>query len=264
MKNALLLSTFLCLLSTWLICACENKNEAEKTKTTKNIQHLLIFIDKTISTENNFQTALPALRKIIDQNLQCNGNKVMIRFIHQNTGGDAPTFEKTFRLSPQGDTNTVPPQDRRKIIGEYEDKILDAKQLVISTIEKSIQYKNQYNTKLQTDIWQTLEIISRFAQNTHPNDRIVVVYLSDMIESINKNARRDLHNNPPKNKAEAEEMAKNDLLWIYQNLKIDPKKLSQTEIYIAFPQQPNQASQNNLLRYYWETLLKDSKSINYL
>ncbi|SFB99817.1 hypothetical protein SAMN05421780_102226 [Flexibacter flexilis DSM 6793] len=249
----------------WTMSACSS---AEKEHTTPQSQtftqptadvrnrHILVFIDKTLSStdETAFQTHREALRKWLADSLQNNGDALAAWPVNANTGGDAPFVNDKLNV-PLPNNEGVGRQTAEDNQAEFESNLRKQKADFLDKIDAAFAQHNTEQTNLQTDLWRSLEAASRYLAGAPARDGRYVIWVSDMVESMKGTERRDFHLNKITDRQQAEQLAAADVQYIEQTFKVDKKVLASTQFRILFPAQPNQQTQNNVMRYYWEKVL---------
>lgn len=249
----------------WAVSACSSSEKEQKTEhnqqfiqqtTAVRNRHILVFIDKTLSNtdEKAFQTHREQLRKWLADSLQNNGDALAAWPINANTGGDAPFVNDKLNV-PLPNNEGVGRQTAEDNQAEYASDLRKQKANFLDKIDAAFAQHNTEQTNLQTDLWRSLEAASRYLGSAPATDGRYVIWVSDMIESMKGTQRRDFHVNKITDRQQAEELAAADVPYIEQTFKVDKKVLANTQFIILFPAQPNQQTQNNVMRYYWEKIL---------
>lgn len=222
--------------------------------------HTLIFFDNTLSSAiptKLQQEYTDTLRDIIHERYQSNTATLYGYYIHERTLDARPFQQDRFKLEEPDRTN-LPPLKCRLAKQSYEK---DKTNLQNQSAEKLIEAFNAINTSSTaqwTDIWATLEIINRHFSALDKESPRQIIFLSDMVESMRGDSRKDYHRKPLADKAAAEAAAKEDLAWIRENLRVGPDCMKGIQVKIL-PPAPSIEGQKNLrnIRYYWEALFKE-------
>ncbi len=236
------------LLSLFLFNGCEDDELPAK-----KVQNL-VFLDKSESVTNNAKTKeyVDKLKGIVKSEMKGFDDRFTIRFVHGNTVGVNEGFDVPINI-PQpklhGGARTQQEQ-----MDEYNNSIGKLKDKCYEGIDSAFSKLNNTGTEMNTDLWSTLEVISRHYKNTKPEVEKQVIYISDMAESMNGNGRRDFDNVRIASKMEADSLAKVDAVWIKQNLDISEKSLDKVKIRIWTPSDGMGRNNFQNQRYYWESL----------
>lgn len=249
---------FFLLLAGMLLTSCNPDGEHQSEVKSGSNTYLLILIDKTLSTKPNAQK-LEEFRKAVTQAvveaLQKKGDQVQAHFIHGQTAG-SPFF-----LRESVDKDYVPPKGvGGQTIAEAEEEYMQKLQLLRGRCNQgfraALAQENLHNTRLQTDLWGSFELMSRFFEDAPAGARKQVFLFSDMMESSKEEGRRDFHAEPISDKSEALALAKADAKAIPKIYKINPSALQGIEVSIWTPYQSLEASEMQATRYYWEALFE--------
>jgi hypothetical protein len=232
-------------------------------------RHFLVFVDKTLSNNDSMaiQQHSSALRRWLADSLQGNGDRIAAWPINANTGGDAPFLNETINVPPP-QLEGVGMQTAEDNQAKFDAEIKRTKNRCIEQVEAALSAQNTSSTNQYTDLWRSLEAASRyFGASAQPTDRCYLVWVSDMVESMKGDGRRDFHTKAIQTKEEAETLAAADAEYLRQHLKINASVLKKVQFVILFPNQPNSVTHNNMMRYYWEKLLSEvgvsEKNIRY-
>ncbi|MFN8353627.1 MAG: hypothetical protein U0Y10_04250 [Spirosomataceae bacterium] len=247
----------LLLLSAIVWSACSSDSE----KTTANLAATnqpnvctVVFMDKSLSVNVNKTFINEKYRRIlseaIDQDIQHKGDRIEVYFIHENTA-KAKAFEGVCH-SEMEDLTNVNGTDAEAIKTAYELSLKKERMAFRQRTLAQLAIQNSSASNQATDIWASLSVINQLA-----GDGFIVkaYYLTDMIESMKGDGRRDFQVNPPKNDTQAEEWAKADA----EKLKESLPNLSGVEVKLALPFEPTSTvKQNNpTVTKYWEVLLTE-------
>ncbi|WP_266369200.1 hypothetical protein [Tellurirhabdus rosea] len=239
---------FLAFLLIALSGCSDSAKEAEKpTDTTPT--HTLIFMDKSVSVNVNrafvAQKYQQALNEIIDQNIQKKGDKLEVYFIHENTSkARALTVTTRSELEVEDNANAT---DREAAQTTFDLALGREKAVIRQRVLQQLAQQNGGRSNQQTDIWASLPVIAKAADS---GANLKVYYLSDMVESTKGPGRRDFHQTPPKDNAQAEEWAKTDAEQLKKN------SIGSPDITLILPFEPNASVRENnpAVTQYWQTL----------
>lgn len=234
----------------FLFCLLACSSDNDKTKTASDEPtYTLIFIDKTRSVDVNksfvAQKYQQALADLIEQNIRQKGDKLDVYFIHENTS-KARALNLTVR-SEMEDVSAASPTDREAAETEFNLLLSREKMQIRQRVLQQLIAQNAGKSNQETDIWASLPVIAKANES---GARVKVYYLSDMIESVKGNGRRDFQVKPPKDNAQADEWAKADA----EHLK--RYTIGSPEITMILPFEPNASVKENnpAVTQYWQTL----------
>jgi hypothetical protein len=212
----------------------------------------LIFIDKTVSIKpsDNFIRGKyeKILERIVQQNIQTQGDKVEIYYVHENTA-QAKVFAAEAK-STLSDTLGLNKTDVLGVKNRYKLSLKKEKARILEKCKNSLSELNETDTRKATDLWATINIIDKKNSKKKEKSKLKVYYFSDMVESMEGVNKRDFHIRPPYSKSEAEQ-------WATQDAKrFTEIEIEGTNIFYILPYTPlSSTSQNNpIVIYYWERL----------
>lgn len=237
----------LCILAL-LLFSCSFTSAQEKASYT------LIFIDKSSSSVNSPETVTAfksRIKSVISSRYRVPNSIIKGYTIHGGTQSTTTFIDSTFTFMAHN-CNECGIMKQKVIAQKNQQTILAIQNRALKIVLNQFSKTNLNSSKLHTDIWGSLELISR-SFNTKTGNRLVI-YSSDMVESMNGKGRRDFHKKPLTSKNEAEKLAQEDLVWIKNNLKVNFNVFKGLKIEIWPPQHPNQGSQHPYTIYYWEYL----------
>lgn len=253
----LLFATFL------LLFSCNGNEEETGSSETVDInsanRHIIIFSDKSLSLYSDsasLSVYKESLKNLLYDNYDQNGDRVRGYYVHANTLGATPFLEATFSV-PEPDFDKGGYQDQQNVQMEYEMARSDAKGRCLQPLIESFQLSNESSTNRETDIWASFELMTRFFSDAAPQDTCYAFFISDMVESVKGEGRRDFHHNSIKDKQEAESMAVEDARWIRENSEVDAQVLSRVKAWIWIPPGPTADNDFANLRYYWRKLFAE-------
>jgi len=246
-----------------LLFSCNgNEKEADSSEVVtleKGNRHILIFSDKSLSLYSDsasLSVYKESLKNFLYDNYDQNGDRVKGYYIHANTLGATPFLEVNFSV-PEPDFEEGGYQDQQNAKTNYEMARSDAKAACLQPLIESFKMNNESSTNRETDIWATFELMTRFFADATPRDTCYVFFISDMVESVKGEGRRDFHRHSIKDKQEAESMAVEDARWIKDNSEVDPQVLSRIKAWTWIPPGPTADNDFANLRYYWRKLFAE-------
>ena len=236
---------FLCAVTNLTSCS----SDKDKSAKTDDPTYTLIFIDKTrsVNVNKNFvaRKYQQAIIDIIEQNIHQKGDKLDVYFIHENTS-KARALNVTARAE-MDDVSAASPTDREAAETEFNLTLTREKAQIRQRVFQQLMAQNIGSSNQETDIWASLPVIAKANES---GATVKVYYLSDMIESVKGNGRRDFQVKPPTDNAQAEEWAKTDA----EQLK--RYTIGSPDITMILPFEPNASVKENnpAVTQYWQTL----------
>ncbi len=227
-------------------------SEKEKPVQTEEPTYTLIFIDKSVSVNVNQafvnQKYTQEISNLIEANLHTKGDKVEVYFIHDNTS-KARALSQSVR-SEMDDVSNASPTDREAARAAFDLSLQREKTMIRQRVLQQLTRQNGSLSNQRTDIWASLPVIAKANESGMP---VKVYYLSDMLESMKGSGRRDLHESPPRDDAQAEEWAKADAG------KLKQYTIGSPEITMVLPFEPNASAKinNPTVTHYWQTLFNE-------
>ncbi len=232
----------------------------------KKEKAILIFIDKSASVSMQ-----PSKRKIyidqIDSILSLNVSSVYqgdydlcaikLCLIHGNTSGSGDVKSWLFESPAEIDPGLGGADKRRKqrlLEQHFRDKGKD----VHNHISHYMQASHDFEASNSTDIWGSFEIMSRFFKK-YNNAAKQVIFISDMVESMMGEERRNFRKELPSSKEEAEAYARMDFSRILKLYEVTPSVLKRAHVDFWLPTEPGDNNNYRYLRYYWHTLFGEFK-----
>lgn len=232
-KLIIIFATSLALIS----CSSAEKDAARSTTDTKKTNnHTLVFFDKTQSVNvddefvrNKYQAALKSL---IDENIQSEGDIFEIYYIHENTAKAKvlSLSARTIKESSEGLNGT----DLEAAQTNYDMSIGKERRMILDLAVQKMLEKNSGASNAETNISASVPLLS---EALNGKKDVKAFYFSDMVESL-KNGR-DFHKVAPISHDQAEEWAKADA----ENYKL--YNLTNAQISIILPFSPNSSSKEN-------------------
>jgi hypothetical protein len=249
---------FFCQSLAWLgfvaLAACQSQPESTQAPPPPPPPNIysLIFIDKSISFDISSDYAQSKYKKILQQivqdNVQQNGDRVEVYYIHENTA-QAKVFSAQCKLQAP-DTIGLNKTDLAAAKSNYAFALKKEKMKLINRSLKALEEDNTHETNKQTDIWGSLGIIDKRKAKLKDNTLLKVYYFSDMVESSKGAGRRDFHLLPPFSRAQAEQWAQEDAK------RFKDMEIEETEIHYILPYSPLSSTNRNnpFVITYWERL----------
>jgi hypothetical protein len=230
--------------------ACSS--DKDKPAKTDDPTYTLIFIDKTRSVNVNKDFVArkyqQAIADIVEQTIHQKGDKLEVYFIHENTS-KARALNVTVR-SEMDDISAASPTDREAAETEFNLTLTREKAQIRQRVFQQLMAQNVGSSNQETDIWASLPVIAKANES---GATVRVYYLSDMIESVKGNGRRDFQVKPPKDNTQADEWAKTDA----ESLK--RYTIGSPDITMVLPFEPNASVKENnpAVTQYWQTLFAE-------
>lgn len=245
---------YLCMIGVFL---CGNfffscSSDKDKPAQVDEPVYTLIFLDKTrsVNVDNAFvaQKYQKALTDIIEQNIRHKGDKLEVYFIHENTS-KARALNVSVRTDME-DVSAASPTDREAAETEFSLAMNREKAQIRQRVLQQLMAQNAGKSNQETDIWASLPVIAKANES---GATVKVYYLSDMIESVKGNGRRDFQVKPPKDNAQADEWAKTDAGQLKRHTIGSP------DITMILPFEPNASVKENnpAVTQYWQTLFAE-------
>ncbi|NIK72740.1 hypothetical protein FHS56_000226 [Thermonema lapsum] len=238
----------------YLLAACGGAQAPQTPPSPPPVNYTLVFIDKTVSvnTDDDFvkNKYEKALELLVRRGIQKQGDKIDVYFLHENTIR-GKVFSYTCRTA-MPDTTTMNPTDAAMAKTNYHLLLRKEQDKVLKRCLEALATPNENYSKLYTDLWTSLHIIDKRRARLPHDARVRVCYLSDMVESMPGNGRRDFFKKPPYSQMQAIQYAKEDLQHFAD---LD---LSGVEVYYVLPFSPTtSATQSNpWMIAYWETIFQ--------
>ena len=251
MKNRL--KNYLFLIPSAFILSCSSSGdkyqEVEEPKTCS-----MIFIDKSVSVNiskkfiNEKYTQI--INQLIDENVKAKGDKIEVYFIHENTA-KSKAADMTCR-SEKGDIQGASSTDSEAIATEFNMSVEKERSFFKKIVFAQLAAQNTSSSKNNTDIQAALPLIDKVASKGF---NVKAYFLSDMVESMKADNRRDFHVNPPVDDAAAVGWAREDAL----GMKASLSNLSMAQIFIAKPFEPTASRKKNnpAISTYWQRLFME-------
>lgn len=246
-KLIITLATSLALLS----CGSGEKDSSIDTKAIKRNNHTIVFFDKTqsVNVDDNFVRTKyqSALKNLIDENIQSEGDEFEIYYIHENTAKAKvlSLAARTLKRNSEGLNAT----DLEAAQTNYDMSIGKERRMILDLAVQKMLEKNSGASNAETNISASVPLLSEALDG---KKAVKAYYFSDMVESLKKG--RDFHKMAPISHDQAEEWAKADA----GNYKL--YNLINAQISIILPFSPNSSSQENnpnvsdYWKVYFETL----------
>lgn len=214
----------------------------------------IIFIDKSVSMNvskkfvNEKYTKI--INQLIDENVKAKGDKIEVYFIHENTAKGKAT-DLTCRTE-KGETQGASSTDSEAIATEYNMSLEKERSFFKKIVFAQLAAQNTSPSKNNTDILAALPLIDKVSAKGF---NVKVYFLSDMVESMRADNRRDFHVNPPVDDAAAVGWAREDAV----GMKTQLPNLSMAQIFIAKPFEPTASRKKNnpAISAYWQRLFME-------
>lgn len=252
MKNKLKYCLII-LSSTFLYCcsspATKYENATDESKTCS-----MIFIDKSVSVNVNKQFINEKYTKIInqliDENIKVKGDKIEVYFIHENTAKAKAT--ELIARSEMEATEGASATDSEALKTEFNIEINKERSIFKKIVTTQLMTQNPSTSKNSTDIQAALPLIDHEIAKGY---QVKVYFLSDMVESMKGNNRRDFHKTPPVDDAAAVGWAREDAARLHAVLP----NIGMAKIYIAKPFEPTASRRvnNPAISTYWQRLFSE-------
>ena len=222
-------------------------------------KYTLLLIDKTISSETGAldEKYEEKVAELVKTNFNFYGAVFQGSFIHGNTLGVPPFVVEVFGLKPEEGLEEMPKIKRVQAENKYEAQVKNRQDSLLATLKDNLLLTPGESTKKHTDLWGAFELMSTFFQKNKDGSTKEAVFISDMMESMPGKGRHDFHKKLPKNKQEAEQLARKDTRWILANFSINKQALKGVQVKVWPPIDPLQTSEFRFLRYYWDTLFNE-------
>ncbi len=226
----------------------------------------VVFIDKTMSVEQDslvHENNCQWLRKIVKENVQEAGDKIILSFIFENTSSLANKYEFTYR-PPKPQTGRMSSSEARIVKVKYAKRLRSYKKRFSKKIlDKAF---SSSLTGSSTDVIGTIKLLSDFSKETQ--QPIKSFYFSDMQECShfrelacgNRTKKVTTYN-------QAQLLGKEDYQRVQQRYQLARDCLRQvSEITVIFPAKEMDTNTSYaILPQYWTVLFKSLgvKSITY-
>jgi hypothetical protein len=244
----------LCLMVGILLWACSGQDKKQENTLPKTKICSMIFIDKSVSVNVDKGFANEKYTKIIndlvEKNIRGKGDKLIVYFIHENTA-KAKVAEVISRTE-MDETDGANANDSEALKTEFSLDLSREKSIFKQLVVKQLNARNASSSNENTDILASLELIDKEVARGYD---VKVYYLSDMVESMKGEHRRDFHKNPPVDDAAAVGWAREDA----SNLKANLNNLTSVQVFVAKPFEPTASTHvnNPAVSAYWERLFAE-------
>jgi hypothetical protein len=239
-----------------------NKEAVEKIEIPKPNQerkHLLFLFDKSQSIDLNptiSQRLNNEIGKLVWENFDTIGSQVRGFYVHGNTLGIPACLKEKCNVEYPKGVNEFGEVKKKMEMLKFAKRVKSKTDKVLSQILDLITSENESETKIQTDLWATLQLIRDFREEVN-GEPVTVVYLSDMNESMPGKDRRnfDRARERPQNRQQAKEFAAEDMVFIKNLYDVDGLKMDDVEVIILLPFDQMAGGEGfNEVKYYWEAL----------
>ena len=226
---AIILNSFL------ISCGSLEKNASIINEPLKNT-HTILFFDKTQSVDitnafvkNKYESAL---KNLIDQNINTEGDVLEIYYIHENTAKSKclSMVARTEKENSEGLNVT----DLEAAETNYKMSILKERKMMLAMAIQKLSEKNTGTSNLETNVSASVPVLSAALES---KKSVMAYYFSDMIESVK--AGRDFHKMAPISHDQAQDWATKD---------VESKKLfnlTNATITMILPFEPTSSSKEN-------------------
>ena len=243
---------FIIIPASLLLSCSDTGKKYQETEEQKNCS--MIFIDKSVSVNVNKKFVnekyTRVINELIDENIKAKGDKLEVYFIHENTGKGkaADVVCRTER----GDLSGASSTDSEAISTEYAMSLEKEKSIFKKIVFAQLASQNTSLSKNSTDLWAALPLIDKTIAKGY---NVKVYFLSDMVESMKTENRRDFHSNPPVDDAAAVGWAREDVV----NMKSNLPNIGLAQIFIVKPFEPTASRKKNnpAISAYWQRLFME-------
>jgi hypothetical protein len=249
MKNKLKYYLFLIPASSLVLSCSDAGKKYEDVEEAKTCS--MIFIDKSVSVNVNKKFVnekyTKVINQLIDENVKGKGDKIEVYFVHENTA-KGKAIEVTSRTE-KGDAEGASSTDSEAISTEYNMSMDKERSVFKKIVFAQLASQNTSSSKNSTDILAALPLIDKAIAKGYT---VKAYFLSDMVESMKAEGRRDFHTNPPVDDAAAVGWAREDA----DGLKTTLPNIGLAQIFIAKPFEPTASRKKNnpAISTYWQRL----------
>lgn len=254
------LGGFCGLLSSLVLWSCGTNGPKEQTSVGSSVKTCtVVFMDKSLSVNVNRSFVNDKYQKIltniVNENIRHKGDRLEVYFIHENTS-KAKALEVECQ-SEMEDVSNASPTDKEATQAAFDLFLQKERAAFRQRAIAALAVTNTSASNQETDIWASLSVIDRLVSEGY---EVKAYYLSDMIESVKGEGRRDFHTTPPRSDAQAEAWAKADA----ESLKDKLPNVATAQINVALPFEPTSTvKQNNpAVTKYWELLFRELGVLN--
>ncbi len=242
---------FVCL----LVWSCSDSSQQQSTEQPPATNTCtMIFMDKSVSVHLDQGFArkkyTQLINEIIDKNINWKGDRLEVYFIHENTAkGKVLALVARSEMETSDGANA---NDLEALKNAFSMDLQKERAVFKQYVLKQLVAQNAASSKNSTDIQAALPLIDNAAAK---GLEVKAYFLSDMVESMKGEHRRDFHNNPPADDAAAMGWAREDA----SILKTQLTHLGNVQISIAKPFEPTASTKvnNPAVSTYWQTLLSE-------
>lgn len=232
-----------------LLGGCDKEENCNLTIEDQPNDFVIVFLDNSLTSDSQSEQYLPQLQQFLVETMDFHGDWLAGYFLDGNSGGAVSFQKNAINAPPPAHPCQSGLTSAREILDHWQNQIRLQRRDAVDKLAAAFHTPHPKSTH-QTDLWSTLERMSKFFASADSADRKHVFFVSDMTGA----GRRDFTSRPPKNKAEAERWAEADAAWIKANLSVDPTALQGAVVHMLLPETAMEDSHVQPVRYYWEKL----------
>lgn len=230
------------------------------THLTAGADLVLVCVDRTLSVDYakspGHQQHLRDVLQAVRQRVNLPGDRLGLIEIQHTTDHAARQLKLCTSLPDDyqdmgGPSKALADAQFKRRLGQERDPLLKA-------IREAATTPNPYGTGHESDLWGTLQAVNTFFASARSDDRCVVYYLSDMVESKTGAGRCDYQKQPLTTPSAAAQHAKADLQQVRAVVgELRPVVFAHLNaVHLLFPQSGSVFTQNNGQIYYWQTIFE--------
>lgn len=220
-------------------------------------RHTILFVDHSASTAHR---SIPpeisdSLHRLPERYLRCPGDQLQAFVVHKRTRGRA------VRLDLVNDLPPAAKEARSK--SERAAELLEQQQRQAAFAERSAQQVSEFLERPEggevavdsTDLLGTLDVASEQFGSAPPEAAKLLVYFSDMFESMSGPGRRDFDRAPPSSIEEAETWAAEDVEAVLPTFRLNPEAFEGARVRVL--SRPwGSRSGTEFVRWYWYAIFE--------
>lgn len=216
-------------------------------------RHVVMFVDRSRSTAN---TEIPpemrdSIAAIPDRLLSCPGDQFHAFMVYGRTRGMAQRLDIGNELGPAPDVSNLPPDTRAADSLDYVEKENDFQKHASEQIAAFVRGGSGLPANdSSTDLLGTLEVASTALADAPPGAQKVLLYVSDMYESMKGLGRRDFDALQPSSGTQAEAWATADSEAVLRDMQIALPALAGARVHVyarPWGDRPN----SEIVKRYW-------------
>lgn len=215
---------------------------------------ILVLVDRSGSVHYDAKKMSQRLFEDLAK-IKKTGDELGIAFIHAQTLTNPKRSRIAADLPDNYDDQGGATQQRMRMA--QEDAVREQRRQMREDIKQALAVGSNSAVGQSTDVWGSLSTITTFFQGATANDRCIVYYISDMVESMPGTGRHDFEAKHPLEDASAlQALAKADIPQIRKRYGItesEPLKVIDNVI-VLFPTSGMARSQNNAMSRYWSAI----------